>query len=480
MSHKNPTSPLKNPPSSKKQRPEASFDFGPLIASKIQYDAGKTLPSVSRNQHPHSQRLDYENPQKKLQGSGTMDRSFPALPSGSVAQVRSPQRPMISATVTKPQGSGTMDRSFPALPSGSVAQVSSPQRPMTSATVTKPSPEDTFKVTRLGAIPKKPPTLSAGTNKSKMNHGLTEKKSFSPRLSEKRVQEVGFGLKPTEKLPKFTLPTNEDILRRIHFIKAKSVHNRSLLSIAEEIWSEVAIIYNKIPCKMVFKNYGLNQIVSLSKDFWYYSKPEKQNQPGALEFKENLPKLFNFIGQNAVSAIQNDPNLSERQKSQDIGFLNDQKGPRKMMLGSRDVKYVQKHHQPEPKPQTEHHQPEPKPQTEQHSDSSESQTDNELDVDSDYELPRIHNSTISKQMTKLQSNVTKLQSNVSLLKSEVKEYDLLKSQVKDMKDKLQNVTSDPVLLSTLDRTKTSSVSGTRIIAATVKGTYPLLSRNFLA
>ena len=83
-------------------------------------------------------------------------------------------------------------------------------------------------------------------------------------------------------------------------------------------------------------------------------------------------------------------------------------------------------------------------------------------------------------MTKLQSNVTKLQSNVSLLKSEVKEYDLLKSQVKDMKDKLQNVTSDPVLLSTLDRTKTSSVSGTRIIAATVKGTYPLLSRNFLA
>ena len=222
------------------------------------------------------------------------------------------------------------------------------------------------------------------------------------------------------------LPTNYDVLCRFLFLMQSQKTQAEGLTrfskakeiCAMQIFEELNLIHQKIPCEIRRKDKIKEKILKLHSD-WRNAEKNK-TKPLYRSFQASLNSLFDVIHQNAEKSIMENGNLTLNQRKVDVKFIKDQRNKRSMKFGLEDGTY------------------------------SEVESGDESDDQS------------------LSSNFSDDMANLNLGHKSIAEDPDFEVVSKTRKPKKINLASADRLTETLDRTNLSDGKATHVVAATAK------------
>lgn len=156
------------------------------------------------------------------------------------------------------------------------------------------------------------------------------------------------------------LPTNGDILRHFHFIRSENpkikdrdivccgFHSDFTLKYAENclcLVKKITTIYNNSGFQTVRVDRMKKKILRLQHQYQELKSLQKRNSSHEIKKRKNfvenvLPLLFDILPADVMDRIQRDKKRSQEDKTEDMKFIIDQRGPREMFIGSPDKRYI--------------------------------------------------------------------------------------------------------------------------------------------
>ena len=134
-------------------------------------------------------------------------------------------------------------------------------------------------------------------------------------------------------LDKYQLPSNRQVLERFFRIQYDYSKTTPKKKIAEKLYLEIMVFYNKIPCPTKSKINCIKKILNLHEEFRKVQKNVSNYKTyipdtAYYAFSNKLEKLFDLSAPDAEEQIKKDPFRTNDEKIQDIDFLRDQKNDR--------------------------------------------------------------------------------------------------------------------------------------------------------
>lgn len=179
--------------------------------------------------------------------------------------------------------------------------------------------------------------------------------------------------KVEDHIPDSVLPTNRDILKYLLYRKQEklktskkspplmpilscklspklealcsredgclSTEDRCIVGSLKEIWRKAGISTmadNSIQNKLIKLNDAYNNILK------HRSKTSPKAEKDRQDFDKYLDTLFDIAHKDAETSISNDRLRSDKAKSEDLTFLQDQRSDRKMTMSNKDLQYSKK------------------------------------------------------------------------------------------------------------------------------------------
>lgn len=156
------------------------------------------------------------------------------------------------------------------------------------------------------------------------------------------------------------LPTNEDILQYFYHMKTENpkmeqkhivccglTHDQKLKCDSDCccLLNKIVSIHNKAGIPTIRVDHVKEKVLDLlqmhKKLVSLKSRKSLKEQEKRENFtKKLLPELFDIMPKDVEDIIQKDKKRTEKDKTEDIMFIRDQRGPRKCMVGRKDSRYT--------------------------------------------------------------------------------------------------------------------------------------------
>ena len=153
-----------------------------------------------------------------------------------------------------------------------------------------------------------------------------------------------FDLTPIEQFSGVNLPTNGEVLRRFFSIKDNSeINNLKNNEISKQIYDELQGLYNKIPITMKAKNFGARKICDLYEKWRSINRHKKSCSKLKKEkFQSELNNICDLVGKFYEHEILSNRLLTQKQKEEDLKFIQVQRTDRISKFSTNDRVYFEK------------------------------------------------------------------------------------------------------------------------------------------
>ena len=181
------------------------------------------------------------------------------------------------------------------------------------------------------------------------------------KMADTRTRTKIFLLNKTcEKIRDNQLPTNGDVLQHFYFLKAEypkmaekyliccGISKKHALNCGENclcLVSKITSIYEKAGLETIRVDVVQKEINDLLSKYKQLVSLQKRSSSTEVDKRNDvinnfLPSLFEIMPGDIITTIEKDKKRTRESVMEDISFINDQRGSRKMFIGTADKKYI--------------------------------------------------------------------------------------------------------------------------------------------